>query len=99
MEGVSITYLVDYIHVSNAYNQSILDYDHVLLLVTLSGSGSEQFTGFLVQARSVADGSPVGVFTDNGVDQALSSCSPIEVYIESLLLLLKINVCFSPHNI
>ena len=47
--------------------------------VTLSGSGQEQFTGFLVQARTVADGSPVGVFTDNTNDQTLSSCSPSEV--------------------
>ena len=47
--------------------------------VTLSGSGGELFRGFLVQARSMADGSPVGVFTDNGDDQTLSSCSPPEV--------------------
>ena len=47
--------------------------------MTLSGSGGEQFRGFLVQARTVADGSPVGVFTDNGDDQALSSCTPAEV--------------------
>ena len=47
--------------------------------MTLSGSGGEQFRGFLVQARTVADGSPVGVFTDNGDDQVLSSCTPAEV--------------------
>ena len=47
--------------------------------MTLSGSGGEQFRGFLVQARTVVDGSPVGVFTDNGEDQALSSCTPAEV--------------------
>ena len=47
--------------------------------MTLSGSGGEQFQGFLVQARTVADGSPVGVFIDNGEDQALSPCTPAEV--------------------
>ena len=47
--------------------------------VTLSGSGGEQFRGFLVQARAAADGSPVGTFTEIGVDQTLSSCSPPEV--------------------
>ena len=47
--------------------------------VTLSGSGGEQFRGFLVQARTVADGTPVGTFIDNGDDQALSSCTPVEV--------------------
>lgn len=47
--------------------------------VTLSGSGGEQFRGFLVQARTVADGSPVGVFTDTGPDVRLSFCSPAEV--------------------
>ena len=47
--------------------------------MTLSGSGGEQFRGFLVQARTVADGSPVGVFTDNGDDQKLSLCSPEQV--------------------
>ena len=49
--------------------------------VTLSGSGGEEFRGFLVQARTVADGSPVGVFTDNGDDQKRSSCTPPEVSI------------------
>ena len=52
----------------------------IIIAVTLSGSGGELFRGFLVQARSMADGSPVGVFTDNGDDQTLSSCSPSEVY-------------------
>ena len=52
----------------------------IIIAVTLSGSGGELFRGFLVQARSMADGSPVGVFTDNGDDQTLSSCSPPEVY-------------------
>ena len=47
--------------------------------VTLSGSGGEQFRGFLVQARAAADDSPVGTFTDIGDDQTLSSCSPPEV--------------------
>ena len=47
--------------------------------MTLSGSGGEQFTGFLVQARTLADGSPVGVFTDSGSDEALNVCSPPEV--------------------
>ena len=51
-----------------------------LCAVTLSGSGGEEFRGFLVQARTVADGSPVGVFTDNGDDQKLSSCTPQEVW-------------------
>ena len=45
----------------------------------LSGSGGEQFRGFLVQARTILDGSPVGVFTDTGGDQKLSACSPSEV--------------------
>ena len=45
-------------------------------IVTLSGSGGEEFRGFLVQARTVADGSPVGVFTENGDDQKLSSYTP-----------------------
>ena len=49
--------------------------------MTLSGSGGEEFRGFLVQARTVADGSPVGVFTDNGDDQKLSSCTPPQVSI------------------
>ena len=49
------------------------------LTVTLSGSGGEEFRGFLVQARTVADDSPVGTFIDNGDDQALSSCTPPEV--------------------
>ena len=53
-------------------------------LVTLSGSGGEEFRGFLVQARTVADGSPVGVFTDNGDDQKLSSCTPSEVEMNDL---------------
>ena len=53
--------------------------------VTLSGSGGEEFRGFLVQARTVADDSPVGTFIDNGDDQALSSCTPSEV-VYSLLL-------------
>ena len=47
--------------------------------VTLSGSGGKQFRGFLVQARTVADGSPVGAFADIGQDQALSCCTPAEV--------------------
>ena len=47
--------------------------------VILSGSGGEQFRGFLVQARAVADGSPVGTFIDNGDGQTLSSCNPPEV--------------------
>ena len=47
--------------------------------VTLSGSGGEEFRGFLVQARTVADDSPVGTFIDNGDDQALSSCTPPDV--------------------
>ena len=47
--------------------------------MTLSGSGGEQFRGFLVQARIVADGSPVGAFMDNGADVRISSCSPPEV--------------------
>ena len=51
----------------------------IIPTVTLSGSGDHMFRGFLVQARSVADGSPVGVFTDNGEDQTPSSCSPPEV--------------------
>ena len=51
----------------------------ILSAVTLSESGGEQFRGFLVQARTVADDSPVGVFTDNGPDQTLSVCSPPEV--------------------
>ena len=48
--------------------------------VTLSGSGGEEFRGFLVQARTVADDSPVGTFIDNGDDQALSSCTPSDVH-------------------
>ena len=52
-----------------------------LFTVTLSGSGGEQFRGFLVQARTMADGSPVGVFTDNGDDQRISFCTPQEVYL------------------
>ena len=51
--------------------------------MTLSGSGGEQFRGFLVQARIMADDSPVGVFTDNGANQKLSSCDTPEVEIES----------------
>ena len=47
--------------------------------VTLSGSGGEVFRGFLVQARTVADGSPVGVFQDVGADYKLSACIPAEV--------------------
>ena len=47
--------------------------------MTLSGSGGEQFRGFLVQARTVADGTPVGTFIDNGDDQTLSSCNSSEV--------------------
>ena len=50
-----------------------------LFTVTLSGSGGEQFRGFLVQARTMADGSPVGVFTDNGDDQRIGFCTPQEV--------------------
>ena len=56
----------------------------ILYIVTLSGSGGVQFRGFLVQARTMADGSPVGVFTDNGEDQALSSCTPAEVDLATL---------------
>ena len=47
--------------------------------VTLSGSGGEVFRGFLVQVRTVADGSPIGVFHDVGADYNLSVCSPAEV--------------------
>ena len=46
--------------------------------VCLSGSGA-QFRGFLVQARSVADESPVGSFTASGTGQRLSSCTTPEV--------------------
>ena len=60
--------------------------------VTLSGSGGEQFRGFLVQARTMADGSPVGVFTDNGPDQKLSSCATPEVS-RTVLVLLSIIHC------
>ena len=35
----------------------------------------------MVQARTVADGSPVGAFTDSGDNLTLSSCTPAEVYI------------------
>ena len=59
--------------------------------MTLSGSGGEQFRGFLVQARSMADGSPVGVFTDNGDDQTLSSCSPPEVDSDALHVVIYLN--------
>lgn len=47
--------------------------------VTLSG-GTVQFRGLLVQARTVADGSPVGSFTadDAGVTR-LSSCDRRDV--------------------
>ena len=58
--------------------------------VTLSGSGGEPFRGFLVQARTVADGSPVGVFTDNGDDQTLSSCSPAEVCLNEIEPILRL---------
>ena len=51
----------------------------LLPAVALSGSGGEQFRGFLVQARAVADGSPVGTFIDNGGHQVFSSCTPSEV--------------------
>ena len=37
------------------------------------------FRGFLVRAMTVADGSPVGVFTANEDSQKLSSCTPAEV--------------------
>ena len=50
--------------------------------VTLSGSGGEQFRGFLVQARALAGGSPVGTFIDNGDYQTLSSCNPPEVKLQ-----------------
>ena len=49
--------------------------------VTLSGSGGEGFRGFLVQARTVADGCPVGSFIESGNDQKLSNCTPAEVFI------------------
>ena len=55
--------------------------------MTLSGSGGEQFRGFLVQARTMADGSPVGVFTDNGANQKLSTCDTPEVGRQVLALL------------
>ena len=57
------------------------EYTKILCIhaVTLSGSGGEVFRGFLVQARTVADGSPVGVFQDVGADYKLSACSPAEV--------------------
>ena len=55
--------------------------------VTLSGSGGVQFRGFLVQARTMADGSPVGVFTDNGADQKLSACDTPEVSRPALALI------------
>ena len=65
--------------------------------MTLSGSGGEQFRGFLVQARTMADGSPVGVFTDNGDDQKLSSCDTPEVEIErvmrSVSVILNMSYC------
>ena len=60
--------------------------------MTLSGSGGEQFRGFLVQARTMADGSPVGVFTDNGADQKLSTCDTPEVG-KTVLVLLSIIYC------
>ena len=65
--------------------------------MTLSGSGGEQFRGFLVQARTMADDSPVGVFTDNGDDQKLSSCDTPEVEIErvmrSVSVILNMSYC------
>ena len=60
--------------------------------MTLSGSGGEQFRGFLVQARTMADGSPVGVFTDNGADQKLSACATPEVS-RTVVVLLSIIHC------
>ena len=59
--------------------------------MTLSGSGGEQFRGFLVQARTMADGSPVGVFTNNGPDQTLSACDTPEVSRPALALLSKVD--------
>ena len=66
-------------HNNSGVNASVECSCDLLIVVTLSGSGGEQFRGFLVQARAVADSSPVGTFIDNGDDQALSSCSPPEV--------------------
>ena len=60
--------------------------------MALSGSGGEQFRGFLVQARTMADGSPVGVFTDNGADQKLSACATPEVS-RTVLAVLSIIHC------
>ncbi|CAI8037839.1 Neurogenic locus notch homolog protein 1 [Geodia barretti] len=60
--------------------------------LTLSGSGGEQFRGFLVQARALADGSPVGTFIDNGDDQTLSSCNPPESAITHMNNSLKSSV-------
>ena len=42
----------------------------------MSGEG---FKGFLVQARALADNSPVGEFISLGPDQQLSYCLPREV--------------------
>ena len=51
-----------------------------MYVVILSGFEGEYFRGFLVEARTVLDGSPVGAFnTNNSKDQATSSCTPAEV--------------------
>ena len=49
--------------------------------VTLSGMGA-QFRGLMVQARTLADGSPVGSFSAFTTNTRASVCTPPEVCIK-----------------
>ena len=62
------------------------------IAVVLSGNAT-LFRGFLVQARTLADGSPVGTFTASGTDQRLSSCADPEVTLLPLLCVLATILC------
>lgn len=52
-----------------------------LSAVTLTGNAGENFRGFLIQTRTVADdNTPIGTFTVNdATNSRLSSCTPSNV--------------------
>lgn len=56
-------------------------------IVVLNGTGAS-FRGYLVQARTVADESPVGSYIASDVGQRLSSCPIPEVNTNHFALLL-----------
>ena len=61
-------------------NFNITNMHFILNAVTLSGNSGEQFRGLLVQTRTVADDSRVGMFTvTDEANTRLSECTPANV--------------------